>query len=116
MEYVYHITTRSLWEAQQNKRVYLPPTYGLDGFIHLSTLSQVRETAYKFFRGQKDLVVLEIDPSFYPDKLIFEAPGGGSELFPHLYAPLEVDTVHQLYELPLKVSSEFNFPAIFLFA
>ena len=114
MEFVYHITSKSIWESQQAKGTFLTPTFNQDGFIHFSTLPQVRKTAHKFYQGQKDLVILEVDPTFYPGKLIFENLDGGSELFPHLYAPLSIRSVHQVFNLPLNPEAEFDFPALFL--
>jgi uncharacterized protein (DUF952 family) len=111
--FIYHITSQKLWEEQQPTGFYTPFGYANDGFIHCSTVSQVHPVSLRFYRGQKDLIVLEIDPSRYGALLAFENLEGGMELFPHLYAPLETESVHQIYELPLGVNGDFIFPELF---
>lgn len=58
-----------------------------DGFIHLSTEDQWRETASKWFAGQADLVLVAFDAEALGPELKWE-PARGGALFPHLYGPL----------------------------
>jgi uncharacterized protein (DUF952 family) len=60
-----------------------------DGFIHLSTATQLAETLRRHFSGQSDLVLVEVDPGDLGDALRWE-PSRGGDLFPHLYGPLAV--------------------------
>ena len=63
-----------------------------DGYIHLSTAEQLTETANKHFAGQHDLHVASVDLDALGDALKWEKSRGGA-LFPHLYAPLLLETV-----------------------
>eukprot|EP00271_Cylindrocystis_brebissonii_P002318 TRINITY_DN12856_c0_g1_i1.p1 TRINITY_DN12856_c0_g1~~TRINITY_DN12856_c0_g1_i1.p1 ORF type:complete len:125 (+),score=4.49 TRINITY_DN12856_c0_g1_i1:128-502(+) len=57
-----------------------------DGYIHLSTLQQVPGTLARFFRGQDNLFLLEIDSASLGDGLKWESPPtDGSVVYPHLY-------------------------------
>ncbi|WP_375270825.1 DUF952 domain-containing protein [Sphingomonas sp.] len=62
-----------------------------DGFVHLSTADQLAETVGKHFAGQDDLHLVAVDLAAYADALRWE-PSRGGQLFPHLYAPLLLET------------------------
>ncbi len=59
------------------------------GFIHLSTRAQLAETLRRHFAGQRDLVLIEVDPVDLGAALRWE-PSRGGDLFPHLYGTLRV--------------------------
>jgi len=64
-----------------------------DGFIHLSTLEQLTETVDKHFAGQNDLHVAAVDLAAYEEQAVRWEESRGGQLFPHLYAPLLLETV-----------------------
>ena len=63
-----------------------------DGYIHLSTADQLTATIDKHFAGRSDLHVAAVDLGSFGESLKWEESRGG-ELFPHLYAPLLLETV-----------------------
>ena len=63
-----------------------------DGYIHLSTAAQLTETVDKHYGDRGDLHVAEVDLAALGDAIRWE-PSRGGEDFPHLYAPLPLDTV-----------------------
>jgi uncharacterized protein (DUF952 family) len=71
----------------------------VDGYIHLSTHVQVRETAARHFAGQDDLLLVEIDSAKLGDALRWE-PSRGGQLFPHYYGTLRFDLVQLSWPLP----------------
>jgi uncharacterized protein (DUF952 family) len=71
-----------------------------DGFIHLSTPEQAPETHRLHFRGQADLVLLELDAGALGEALKWEASRGG-QLFPHLYRAFTPDEVIAVRPLPV---------------
>ena len=98
---IYKIVTREQWQAALNAgRFDGAPVDLQDGYIHLSTASQVRETAAKHFAGQDDLVLLEVDAPALEDALKWE-PSRGGALFPHLYAPLPLTAIMRVEILSL---------------
>jgi Uncharacterized protein conserved in bacteria len=69
--------------------------------------------ANKFYCGQPGLIILEIDAEPLGKSVVFENLEGGSELFPHIYAPLPTEAAHQVYDLILESDLSFIFPKLF---
>lgn len=69
------------------------------GFIHLSTASQVAETAARHFAGAGELVLVAVEAARLGPALRWE-PSRGGALFPHLYRPLEAADVVWSQPLP----------------
>jgi uncharacterized protein (DUF952 family) len=63
-----------------------------DGFIHLSTASQLTETVDRHFSGQENLIIAAIDLVALGDAVRWE-PSRNGELFPHVYARLALEAV-----------------------
>ena len=80
-----------------------------DGFIHLSAGHQVAGTLAKYFAGQRDLVLLAVDPDRLGESLRWEESRGG-ELFPHLYGPLDLDHVISVEALVLQEDGTHRLP------
>jgi uncharacterized protein (DUF952 family) len=98
---IYKILPRRDWAMARDAGVFEgSPVDIADGFIHFSTAAQAQETAERHFRGQADLVVLEVEADELGDKLAWE-PSRGGALFPHLYAPLDTKRVRAVTEAPL---------------
>lgn len=109
---IYKIATRDLWqEAEATGRFVGAPVDEADGFIHFSTAAQVRETAAKHFRGERDLVLVAVDPNRLGADLKYEVSRGGA-LFPHLYSALPLDAVVWTKPLPLAEDGGHAFPEL----
>ena len=83
----YKILTAADWAALAAGTFAGAPVDLADGFIHLSTASQVTETVDRHFSGQADLIVAAIDLSALGRAVRWE-PSRHGQLFPHLYASL----------------------------
>jgi uncharacterized protein (DUF952 family) len=98
---IYKILARAEWAAAKAAGVFEGSAVDRqDGYIHFSTGEQAPETAARRFRGQADLVVLEVEASNLGPRLVWE-PSRGGALFPHLYGPLDVRQVRRVTEAPL---------------
>jgi uncharacterized protein (DUF952 family) len=82
-----------------------------DGYIHLSTVEQVQETARLHFAGQADLVLVAVSESAVAKHLKWEASRGGT-FFPHVYAPLDPAQCLWAKSLPWNGTSH-DFPVEF---
>ena len=80
-----------------------------DGYVHLSTGTQVRETAAKHFSGQEGLWLLALDSEALGAALRWE-PSRGGTLFPHLHAALRLSDVLRAEPLPLGPDGRHRFP------
>jgi uncharacterized protein (DUF952 family) len=63
-----------------------------DGFIHMSTATQLDETLRKHFAGLDELWIAAIDLAALGDLVRWE-PSRGGALFPHLYGKLPLSVV-----------------------
>ncbi len=107
---VYKIVPRALWETAEATGVFAGASVDFeDGFIHLSSAAQVKETARLYFAGQQDLLLIGVEAAALGDALKWEA-SRGSDLFPHLYAPLEFSAVDFIVPLPLGPDGAHQFP------
>ncbi|MFI0844267.1 DUF952 domain-containing protein [Mesorhizobium sp. IMUNJ 23232] len=98
---IYKICPQTLWREAERQGVFTgAPVDIADGFIHFSTAAQAPETARRHFAGQDDLLLVAVDAGKLGDALKFEVSRGG-DLFPHLYAPLDLGAVQWVKPLPL---------------
>lgn len=97
---LYHIATIAQWHTAQASGIYLADSLETEGFIHCSTETQILQVANAFFRGQKGLVLLELDRDRLTSTIRDEwVDAGGmfpaemSTVFPHIYGPINLDAV-----------------------
>jgi uncharacterized protein (DUF952 family) len=83
----YKVLTAEEWKALNAGAFQGAPIDMADGFIHLSTASQLTETVDRHFSGQKGLVIAAIDLATLGDAVRWE-PSRHGQLFPHVYASL----------------------------
>jgi uncharacterized protein (DUF952 family) len=112
---IVHIVKRIEWMHAVGRGTYAADSLRSEGFIHCSTLTQVIDTANRFYRGQRDLVVLCIEESRLTAELKYEAPAKSrdeppGDLFPHLYGELNLGAVVRVVELPCEADGSFRLP------
>jgi uncharacterized protein (DUF952 family) len=108
---IYKIVDRTAWRKAEAAGIFAGAPIDLrDGYIHLSTAAQVRETARRHFAGMNELLLVEVDADRLGENLRFEVSRGG-DLFPHLYGPIALDAVLRVMELPLGTGGEHLFPS-----
>ena len=90
---IYHITSDQEWNLAQSRGEYEPPQFANEGFIHCSYSHQLKTVINRFFLGQKNLVVLEIDSALLQCAVIEENLEGGAELYPHIYGKLPLNAI-----------------------
>jgi len=106
MMMVVHICTREDWEQAQRRGVYHPESLDTEGFIHLSRPEQVLATGNRFFAGQRDLVLLWIDPTKLTAPLKWEA--ADERVFPHLYGELSLAAVTAVTDFSPNEAGKFE--------
>ena len=97
--HIYKICDASLWEDAERNRVFTGAGIDIeDGYIHLSTVRQLAETARLHFHNRSGQVLVTVDA----DKLDIKwEPSRGGDLFPHLYQALSLDAVIDVRAMPL---------------
>lgn len=115
---IYHITSRSAWNEARDRGEYRVESLDLEGFIHCSTEEQVAPVAHKYYAGQRDLLLLVIEPALLESDLKWEPPSGGApppgvregDLFPHIYGPINRDAVVNVRDLEASPDGKYSFP------
>ncbi len=109
MTTLYKILSRPQWEKARSAGVFEGSEVDIsDGFIHLSSPHQVRETAQKHFSGQTDLLLVSVRAETLGETLKWEVSRGGA-LFPHIYGTLPIGAVIEAVDLPWEGGSH-HFP------
>jgi uncharacterized protein (DUF952 family) len=112
MALLYKICPEALWREAERAGVFTgAPVDARDGFIHLSTAAQVRETADKHFAGQDGLLLIAVEADALGPHLRYE-PSRGGQLFPHVYGPLPLAAVRWARPLPLGPDGRHVFPEL----
>ena len=98
---IYKVVSAQEWSVAKEQGEFRGAAIDLtDGYIHFSTAEQLRETVKKHFAGQTDLLLVGVEVDRLGDELKWE-PSRGGALFPHLYAPLSIDSVVMTQDMPV---------------
>jgi uncharacterized protein (DUF952 family) len=135
---IFHITSRDAALVARENGEYRAESLAREGIIHLSGIHQVLDVANRFYTGQHGLVILAVDASRLKAELKYEAPvhpaespenegfsrdkrlrysndpidkPSVSDLFPHLYGPLDFDAVVAMYDFEPDIDGKFSLPA-----
>ena len=111
MNVILHIAYRAQWLRGRAKGAYRADSLAAQGFIHTSRPHQLLRVANAIFRGQRDLVLLYIDPHAVSAEIKYEAPPGSHEAFPHIYGPLNTDAVIKVVDFLPDDDGLFALPA-----
>ncbi len=109
---ILHCTQRTAWDAALGRGNYTAASLATEGFIHFSKLEQIIASANRFYRGQKDLVLLCVDADRLLPRVVYENLEGGTVLFPHVYGPVNLDAVIQVVDFPCEADGTFRLPAL----
>ena len=115
---IIHITSRKAWDEAQKRGDYRTESLATEGFIHCSTVSQVLSVAENFYKAQRGLVLLAIEPTLLTSDLKWEPPSGGAlppgvpqgDPFPHIYGPINLAAVAQVVDFEPNADGQFQMP------
>ena len=99
---IYKVLTVEEWERAQASGIIITDLDKKDGFIHLSTATQLNATLSLYFSKEESVVLLQIDQAETNDQLKFEAPippGNRTSSFPHYYGDLNTNFVSEIWHL-----------------
>lgn len=112
MKRIYHIATRREVEQAGRTGHHTPATLLSEGFIHCCYAEQLEDVAARYFRGQPNLTLLEIDPLLITAPIVNENFTGGPHLYPHIYGPLPMSAVTAIRELQCRPDGSFDWPCM----
>lgn len=111
-DWVFKILRPSEWSAHgHNVSFKGAPIDISDGYIHFSTLEQLKETADKHFAQEVCVYVVAFSSALWTQPLKWETSRGG-HLFPHLYEPLNMTLATKSWALVKTADNNFDITAI----
>ena len=116
---IYHLTSRQAWREAQQRGEYRAESLESEGFIHCSTQTQILPVAEKYYKGEQGILLLKINPALLSSELRWEPPSGSApppgvpqgELFPHIYGPINLDAIVNVYDLESDPDGSYTLPA-----
>lgn len=109
-DYVYKVASREIYIASQEEGTFVGQPIDLkDGYIHLSTAAQLRETIRLYFAGLKDQVLFAVPVAPFGEAMKWEASRGG-DLFPHLHGELPMSSVTRMVDLDVPADGIVTLP------
>ena len=99
---IYKVLTLDEWACAQSSGIITTDLDKKDGFIHLSTSTQLNATLSLYFSKEESVVLLQIDNVQTHDQFKFEAsaqPGNRISPFPHYYGDLNTNFVSKIWHL-----------------
>jgi uncharacterized protein (DUF952 family) len=101
---IFHVATRSDWEAARASGSYTTSTLGRtlaeEGFIHASHVDQWQGVRERFYAGVTEpLLLLVIETELLTSPVVEEVPADATESFPHVYGPINASAVVQTIPL-----------------
>lgn len=93
---IYHVVQKLKWDAALQQGFYQADSLASEGFIHLSTKDQVDGVLERYYKGQNNLLLLQVDETKLTAELKYELAPSVNELFPHLFGRLNIDAVTEI--------------------
>ena len=84
---IYHIVTPEVWEKYKDKNEYEAESLATEKFIHCSYQNQLDGVLERYYKNQRKVLILHINPHLLAAKLIAE-PSTGGEVYPHIYGAI----------------------------
>jgi uncharacterized protein (DUF952 family) len=109
MASIYHIVAAADWRAACAAGSYRPPSLAEQGFVHFSHRHQVSQVANQRYRGQDDLIVVEVDPDLLPEPVVEEDLYDAGERFPHVYAAIPTEAAVAEHPLRRDDNGDYRF-------
>jgi uncharacterized protein (DUF952 family) len=109
MPIIYKLLPEQLWREAEASGTFTGASIDLaDGYIHLSTAGQVRETARRYFTEGDDILLVAFSDLALAG-LVYEASRGG-DMFPHVYGTIPAAAALSVDRLPRGADGLLVFP------
>lgn len=113
MTFVYKVCSKKEWKDASEIGYFSGSEVDKkDGFIHLSTKSQIEVTVSKHFSGQKNLLIIQFEEDKLVNQLKWEISRNG-QLFPHYYGNINTELRDKEFNLELGINGVHEFPKNF---
>jgi uncharacterized protein (DUF952 family) len=89
--HIYHIVLPDDWAAWDTD-LYTAKSLETEGFIHCSFAAQLNGVIERYYAGESEVVVLELETESLMSRVVNE-PSTGNEIYPHIYGPINRDAI-----------------------
>lgn len=89
---IYHIVLPDKWNSLKNDANYAAESIMTEGFIHCSYEHQVDGVQKRYYSDASKVVILKIDTDKLSSRLV-EEPSTNNEIYPHIYGPINRDSI-----------------------
>ena len=89
---IYHIVLPERWKSLDPDAPYEAESLATEGFIHCSYASQLEGVLKRYYSGTANVLILGIDTEELTSPLV-EEPSTNSEIYPHIYGPVNRDAI-----------------------
>lgn len=93
---IYHIVTPEQWAPFEYASAYKSETLDAETFIHCSIQTQIAGVLERYYGNVDNLLLMHIDESKLTSALLYEPAPNGTELFPHVYGPINSEAIVEL--------------------
>lgn len=100
---IYHIALKADLAEYTPDVYYRCHSLSVEGFIHCCDKHQLQGVVNRYYQNVDDVMLMILDVDKLDAPLIHENTVGGSELFPHVYGPINPAAVVQI--LPFGIHS-----------
>ncbi len=107
---IVHILEKSEWEQAKEAGFYEARNIKKDGFIHCSLTEQIVGVANFGYVGRQNMLMLVLDEEKVDSPVVFEDLYGYEVDFPHIYGPINLDSVVEVLEFPCNEDGTFDLP------
>ena len=97
---IYHIVLSEVWAAF-DADLYRHKSLETEGFIHCSFAEQLDAVIARYYSGERRVIVLEIETERLMSRTLKE-PSTNSEIYPHVYGPINRDAIISAKERKLQ--------------
>ena len=84
---IYHIVTPEVWEKYKDENQYEAESLEAENFIHCSYRNQLDDVLERYYKTERKVFILHINPHLLTAKFIAERSTGG-EVYPHIYGAI----------------------------
>jgi uncharacterized protein (DUF952 family) len=106
---IFHIVAPEAWSVAQATGEYTPDGYSCEGFVHFSFAHQVAAVANASYRGEPDLIAIEVESDAVPAELRVEDCYESGQPFPHVYGPIPIAAVRGTTRLTRATNGDWEF-------
>lgn len=97
--HIYHIVLPDDWVAWESD-LYRAKSLETEGFIHCSFADQLNAVINRYYSGEPEVIVLELETESLMSRVVNE-PSTGNEIYPHIYGPINRDAIVSIKKTPV---------------